>query len=325
VIPFYTFFARNTRLQASKVFVRPGKAATFAKVLNDSAQAAGFRDYDEYTRELKDYEQRGLPVPIRVGGKVYNAFVTPPQTDLNQLTAHPGDQLQSLANRVTFFKTIGELALNYSVFFQGPIQDEEHPLVEAPPDVARLPGIVRNKLGITHDWINPKTGKKSWAWPSKVDYTIRALPEGNFTLGQMLPDRGTRNQTPAQSRLAFATGVRTTPYKTDARDLSTVKQQVFDLDKQLAKLRDSGKAEDPKLKGHYTVQYQRLLDERKNLMDQRGKIEQKLGMPDAKASRLKRRPLTDDEKFDQRLQQFLDKDPEKDLEDRLNKFLESAG
>lgn len=325
IIPFYTFFARNTRLQASKVFTRPGKVATFAKVLNDSAQAAGFKDYDEYAKNLKDYEQRGLPVPILVGGKVYNAFVTPPETDLNQLTAHPGDQLQSLANRVTFFKTVGELALNYSVFFQGPIQDEQHPLVEAPPQVGSLPGIVRKKLGITNDWINPKTGRKSWAWPSKVDYTIRSLPEGNFTLGQMLPDRGTRNQTPAQSRLAFATGVRTTPYKTDARDLSTVKQQVFDLDKQLAKLRDSGHAEDPKLKGHYTKQYQGLLDERKKLMDQRGTIEKKIGMPDAKASRLKRRPLTEDEKFDQSLQKFLDKDPEKDLEDRLNKFLESTG
>ncbi|QEC49224.1 hypothetical protein FSW04_17655 [Baekduia soli] len=326
VIPFYTFFARNTRLQAMKILTRPGKAATFSKVLTTAAQAAGFGSYDEYASQLKDYEQRGLPIPIRWNGKVYNLFAAPPQTDLNQLSPSAQDQWQNIANRVTFFKTVGEILENHSIFFQGQIQDPQHPYTRAPDAIAVLaetvPGLAK-KLGVTHDWIDPNTGHKAWAWYAKTDYAVRSLPEGNFAIQQLLPDRGTRNQTSAQARLAFATGIKATPYKTDARALSTVKTELRDVGIELAHMRDFGQAEDPKHHGQYAPAYQALLDKQHKLAGQRDRLEASVGIPTA--TKLKRRPLTDEERFQRKINDFVTRDPNKDLQKRLDAFLQKSG
>lgn len=211
--PFYTFWARNTRLQVEKLFTRPGKYAQLGKVLDETARAAGFRDYDDYQGRLTETQQRGIPIPLKVpngiplvGGGVFNVFYSPPAADLNQLTMSPDQQFQNVGNRLTFFKAFPEILANYSIFFQGEIEKLGRPLVPAPDVVEHLPKVLRDKLGIKQFVYH---GEKIWGWPGKLDYASRSvLPQINQLTQFATTSRGSRGVSQKETAFGFATGLR---------------------------------------------------------------------------------------------------------------------
>lgn len=215
-IPFYTFFARNTRLQATKVLTRPGKQATLGKALDEAAQLAGFKDYGTYVGQLPDNQQRGLPVPVKTDKGVTSWIFNPPTTDLNALSSSPGDLAQNIAQRLTAAKVVAELYANYSIFFQGPIEQPGRKLVPAPTVLGDLPPAIRSKLGVAQ--YRDKRRGLIWGWPAKVDYIARQLPETNLIAQQLTPVPGSRGQTAAQSRIGVLTGAKPTTYAAAVQD-----------------------------------------------------------------------------------------------------------
>lgn len=204
--PFYTFWARNTRLQISKFFTRPGKFAQMGKALDETARAAGFEGYRDYSDRLSDTQQRGIPIPLKYRGVVYNVFYSPPATDLNQLTMSPDQQFQNIGNRLTFFKTLPEILANYSIFFQGEIEKPGRPLVPAPDIVGQLPKSLRDRLGIKQFVSH---GEKIWGWPAKLDYVTRSvLPQVNQLTQFATTSRGSRGVSQKETLFGFATGIR---------------------------------------------------------------------------------------------------------------------
>lgn len=215
-IPFYTFFARNSRLQATKVFTRPGKQATLAKILEESARAAGFKDYEAYVQDLPEYQQNGLPIPVKVGGEVTSWVFNPPTTDVRVLTTNLPSIATNIAQRLTAAKLVGELWANKSIFFQGPIERENAKLVPAPAILGELPANVRTKIGV--EKYTDKRRGLIWGWPAKVDYTARQLPETNLLVAQLTPVPGSRQQSRGQALTGALTGVKPTTYATSVED-----------------------------------------------------------------------------------------------------------
>jgi hypothetical protein len=188
---FYTFFARNSRIQATRLVQRPGKFAAIQHVLDETAKAAGFQDYNQYADQLQDYEQKGIPLPVRYGGHVYPIFFNPPTTDLAQLSTNAKEQLlQNFASRLTTWKTLAELVSNRSIFFGlSPIKNGDQ-LTPAPSEVQYLPEPLKKKLGVTRILSH---GKWVWGWDPRVDYAFRVLPQSNLALQTTKPtadDRG---------------------------------------------------------------------------------------------------------------------------------------
>lgn len=215
-IPFYTFFARNTRLQATKVLTRPGKPAALAKVLEEASRAAGFSDYEDYAESLPDYQQRGLPIPIKTGDKVTSWSWMPPATDLNALSASPDDFAQNVAQRLTAAKLVAELYINHSLFRQGPIERENAKLVPAPQILGDLPASVRRKLGV--EQFTDRRRGLVWGWPARVDYVARQTPQTNVLIQLLTPVPGSRGRSGGQQLTGALTGFRPNDYKSSVED-----------------------------------------------------------------------------------------------------------
>lgn len=327
VIPFYTFFARNTRIQATKILTRPGKYATFGKVLNTAAQAAGYQSYEQYVGGLKDYKQRGLPVPIKVGGKVYDVQVGSPTMDLNQLTASPTALLQDVANRTTFYKLIFELPLNYSTFFQSQIQNPRAPRTPAPPWAATLinalPGPLRKeavKITGLQKIVDPHTQKMTWGWLSKTDYALRSIPEGNLVLGATLGTTGSRGQTPGQQLLGWTTGAKVSAHTNNNTKLSNLGAQLGQLENRLGELAQAGKKYDPH--GYATPEYQRVLDQIKSVKAQRVTLKAASGQ--VAAPRLKVRPLTIGQQIQREIKNAQRSSDPKTIQREIQREIEKA-
>lgn len=235
VFPFYTFFARNTKIQAKNLVQHPGKAATIAKILDESAKAAGFSGgYNEWVGSLPDSQQKGLPVPVKVGDHVFPVFVSPPQSDLNQLTANPKEQLFNIANRLTFAKTVPELLANYSVFFRDKIQDPKKPRVPAPAGVEHLPGPIKDMLGV-HKIVDPRhPSRQIWGWYSNADYAIRSLTaQTNLAVAGAKQSPDSRGIGGLVSVLTGLSGVRVAPDKSGANEINRLYKERDDLQNQL--------------------------------------------------------------------------------------------
>lgn len=237
---FYTFYARNSRIQATKLVTRPGKFATVQKGLEEASKAAGFGSYTDYVGQLPDYNQRGLPVPVRVGSAVYPVFLQPPTTDLQSLSPHLTEQFQNVASRLTTFKTIPELVANYSIFFQGQIQNPKQPLVIAPEWVAHLPGFVKKRLGVVPDFLDKRSGKTTWGWHAKADYAFRALPQSNLGVSLAKPGQDNRSLNGALALMPYFVGPKIGPDKRQDYKVNRVYDDLVKVQNRLGELNQRG-------------------------------------------------------------------------------------
>jgi hypothetical protein len=264
-----TFFARNTRLQATKVITRPGKVATLGKFMEESAQLAGFKDYADFAEGLPDYQQRGLPIPIKTGDKVTAWTWAPPATDLNALTADPTEFAQNIAQRLTAAKLIGELYLNKSIFFQGDIEHENARLVPAPQVLGSLPEDLRKHFGI--EKFRDKRRGMIWGWPGKTDYIARQTPQTNVLVQALTPVPGSRGKSGAQAATGMLTGFKPQAYAASVEDERVRREsdKLHKLNVEKSNLLKTPKAKDAD--GYASPQLVRL---RKQIKKQEGVVTQ---------------------------------------------------
>lgn len=320
-IPFYTFFARNTRLQATKILTRPGKHATIAKAMEEAAVAAGFKDYEDYVEHLPDHQKQGLPIPLKFGKEVTSWIYMPPATDLRALTLNLESHAQNIAQRITAAKLIYELRSNHSEFFQGPIERKGQKLVPAPSILGKLPSPIREKIGVAQ--YRDKRRGVIWGWPAKLDYVARSLPETNFLIQQLTPVPGSRQQSPGQSRIGTLTGFKPTTYSTTVED-----ERIRDEAKKLSELTDerNNLMRTPEAVGPDGYASPRLAKLRAQIKRQDALLKKlKTARGDDTAER--RIELAPADELQQRFEEFVN-DPEaqgRKMQERFDKFLREGG
>lgn len=297
---FYTFFARNTRIQAKSLLTRPGKAATVQKVLEEASKASGYGSYSEWVSQLPDYNQRGMPIPVKVGDSVFPVFISPPQTDLAQLSLNPAEQVQSVLNRATFFKTIPELALNYSIFFQGPIQPPDHERTVAPRGLNKLldnpvtAGFAKDVLGLK-PIKDKRSGRKVWGWYRTADYVSRSFPQSNFGVSSLKPAPDDRGLNGPVAVLSFLTGVKVAPDKRGDYRVNAAYDKLDTVKNKLSNLRDEGISAE-----HPTPEYTGLLKTQRRLQVKVRRLRVKRGdavIPKTGKPRKRDQPHPDDPLF----------------------------
>lgn len=215
-LPFYTFSARNIPLQAKSLVSKPGKYANYEKIREEAAGAAGLQP--GYEQNLTEYDQRNLGIPVNIGGTPRVLGLGLPLTDINEVPGPLGpiNQAKEYGNRFVslvtpLIKDPVELATNYSFFYRRAIENKDSPLVPAPSWVAQIPPDVRKKIGVVPDYVDKRTGKKTWGWPGKTNYLARTVPGGPALVQNLLTQGSRVGQSQAEKIAGAVTGVRIAP------------------------------------------------------------------------------------------------------------------
>lgn len=223
LMPFYTWSARNIPLQGKSIVQRPGKYANFEKARVEIAKAQGI-DLDKWQDEnLKEYQRRMAPIPIKRNGQIYAVSTSLPLTDLESVPLPRngllgarqlnvwGDKFAQLLSPI--IRTPVELKANYNFFFKSDIESENAPLVAAPAFVSKLPDSLKRASGAVPDYIDKRTGKKGWGWNAKWDYAAKVLAPGPGGAALALTTEGTsrRGQNKGAKALSYFGGVKSDP------------------------------------------------------------------------------------------------------------------
>jgi hypothetical protein len=261
IIPFYTFTARNTVLQAKKLVTRPGKVAVYQKAIEEAGKAAGLPE--DWQKNLKDYQKLGVPLPafgLESAGKKLLLLPGLPIMDLNRLSKDPREQFFLVAQMATGFKVLPELIANYSIFFRGPIDDDGRKVaapdwMHAPLGVP-LPAEVQEELGLEYVY-DKSLDKKVWKYKAKWDYLLRQLPETSALFNLTSTGKNRRGQDKALKAISL-TGVRPEPYDPLAARSDDLYERAAAITRKLKNLNRQGvTAANP------TKQYKVLLAQQK--------------------------------------------------------------
>lgn len=185
VIPYYTFFSRNTVLQSKGLVTRPGTYSTYESARQEAAATAGLEE--GWEKDLPIYDQAGLPIPIpglsTPAGQPILAYPKLPITDLNTFTPSPEFQRFNLLSRTSsLIKAPAEQIARKNFFFDAEFAPRTRvdPLVadavEALAGLSIIPG-VKGKVGRIDDYYDRRTGKSGTAINTRVDNLLRLLPQ----------------------------------------------------------------------------------------------------------------------------------------------------
>jgi GNAT superfamily N-acetyltransferase len=270
VFPFWTFTARNTRLQAEKLVTRPARQANYGLAMDEGRKQAGLPE--DYQNRLPGYYRRGLGIPVKVGGDRKLLFPQLPITDLNRLAAltNPREEFNQTAQMLNpLAKWLYEPLANHSLFFRGPIyQDAENPTaphyVPAPGWLKALPMDVRTALAGGN-----KDAAKQGLWTAKADYLGRLTPQQN-TLTQVTTQKvGSRNQDWRDALISQMTGVKINQYDGQKFKIDKLYEARSAIDAKLTDMR--------KLKTTHRHEYKVLLAEKRRISDKIEKARVKHG------------------------------------------------
>ena len=289
-VPFYTFAARNTRLQASKLAKEPGKLSRIPKALEEAARAQGYESYDQFVSSLPEFDQEGVPIPVGKGKSAKAAFIQLPQSDLRRLNLDPRKQGRDAALMISpVGKTPVEMMLNYSTFYNDKISDPtQRPYVPAPSWVGKLPEDVKKKLGVAR--YKDKRRGNILGWSPNADYALRALgPHAAAAIDVFSPPKNNRGLDKTGRLTSMFGGVKLSNVSDRVidRKIMDLTKEMTKLDEQKTKLKAQGKDR----KGeYYTKDYEKLLDEFKKLKSARDKLKKARGdIVDDPKDRAKRR------------------------------------
>ena len=247
-IPFYTFFARNTRLQATKLFERPGKAANFQLAREDSADSSG--EDKMFDRLLEKYQQAGAPFMLRVNG-AHVLFYPRSPVELGLQNLSPSlDSVGSRMNPVV--KIPMELWQNRNFFMRQDISSVEDNTkhLPAPKYVAPLEGTpVGDFLGLQ------RNGEGRLTWSGTADYLAKQIPGGRPATDLAAEGPNRFGQSKAQTALSTA-GFKFGPFdRQKIKDRQETKT-YFELKERMDDLRKQGLWKDKN--GVYTPEYREL-------------------------------------------------------------------
>lgn len=248
--PFYTFSARALPLHAQKLVTNPGKYATVEKAREEIGRSTGLSEEDQRNR-MQLYQQRQAPFVVKIGDGPTAISAALPLTMLNEVptSTNLGAYLDELGQFTAgmlnpVLKDPAELWANESTFFRKPIEDSQRPLVAAPSWVQYVPHKYWDGLGITHDYVDPRTGRRTWGWRGKADYIAKAVP-GPVNLAQQLASPGTnrRGQGETAKVVAGLSGVRLDPLDEQAgakKAVTTINAQLDALNRRKGMLNQQG-------------------------------------------------------------------------------------
>jgi hypothetical protein len=191
VFPFYTWTARSLPLAAETLVRSPGKYATIEKIRQEVGQATTGQSEDEQRASMTEAVQRGYPLVI--GKRAVGLGL--PQTLLNEVPAgtSPGAFLKELdrfgwgmANQL--IRSPLEASANRNMVTKADIEKQQGKrLVAAPSWVGKLPESVKAKLDVQPPkgkgprgigYTDPRSGRPSWAWRGRADWTYDQLMLG---------------------------------------------------------------------------------------------------------------------------------------------------
>lgn len=241
VIPFYTFTARNAKLQAKKIVTRPRVAASYQKGREEIGKATGV-DVQQVDGLINKYQQRGAP--LYVGG--HNVFPRlPVVSGTNTVVGNPG---QTLINATSpLIKVPAELATNYNPFFNEPIVDKKNPLVPAPDFVGKLPGPLRDALNVKQIK-DKRSGKMVWGWDPRVALLLNQVPQTNVAQ-QLATSTANRHGTDrALGLINYVSGVKVAKRDDTSNAINGAYERSQSILDRQAALRQQGKKETPEYK-----------------------------------------------------------------------------
>ncbi|HEU4975292.1 MAG TPA: hypothetical protein VFT50_09400 [Baekduia sp.] len=176
VMPFYVYTSRNLPIQIRRLLERPGKLATFEKVRQNLATAAGLpQDWESMLAE-GDQERMPFPVPgLKLAGHQFYEYLRLPVEDISRpLQALEGPSgLARMGERYAgdmapFIKMPLELHFNRRFDFDRPIS-----LPGSPP----TSGALERFLGLAESGqhTNLRTGAPFHGADPRLDYALRAI------------------------------------------------------------------------------------------------------------------------------------------------------
>lgn len=203
-IPFYTFTARNTRLQAQKLLERPNKAANFELAREDVTRDSG--EDPDFAKALKRYQQAGMPFVLRLGGVSYLLTPrTPIDQGISRAVGTPGDWMNTIGSAIGPIKIPFELGFNYSSFRREHIEDPDRDQGQVPMPTW-LAQLVTKAPALTDALKVKQRDDGTWEWRAKADYGMNIVPLGKVAKDATLPKNAQNpyQQTPAQSVISAA-------------------------------------------------------------------------------------------------------------------------
>jgi hypothetical protein len=250
IMPFYTFTARNVPLQMQSLITRPGKFAQYQKLRENFAETFGI-NLPEFEGNLPEYEQRAAGLPIKWKGQEFTLSLGPsglPLTDLNEIPtsldpSKAGDEWLSKAMSMVTpaIKAPVELWSNFSFFFRDQIERDTGPLVPMSSLLAEsMPAPLRKKLGVVDDFLDKRTGKRTWAWPAKLDYLANQLSVGP---GGFIKRATTEDAKPGKGtgyKVAGYLGARLTPVDATTTRINNLYDRREELEKARAAMNQRG-------------------------------------------------------------------------------------
>lgn len=244
--PFWTFTARALPMHAKALVQKPGKFANIEKARQEIAASMGMSP--DWQDQLPEYKQRMVPFGVKVGGKELALDAALPLSMLNEVpsTLNPvkyaaelgkfGISLASPAAKIP-----AELATNRSLFFRRDIQNPDYPLVAAPTWVKRLPKGLRDELGIVDDYVDSRSGKRTWGWPGRVDYAVKQVPGLPVLINQLATDGALRSGRSGAEKWVSAAGVKVDPVDPVSTRIFNLLGESRKINEQLSALGQRGK------------------------------------------------------------------------------------
>lgn len=265
VFPFYTWTARSLPVHATALVTKPGKFATIEKAREETAGAFGMNE-DANRRGSNENIQRQLPFVVKIGHGALGVSFSLPATLLNELPTGASPQaLNAWLSEVGRFmvqmvnpiiKAPTEAYLGVSTYTKRPIEDPHKPLTAAPAWVQFLPPWAKRELEVTPNFIEKRTGKKTWGWRGRADWVSRQVPGAPQQVSTIASGGRPGQPKDVGTAVLGAAGIRV-----DALNAQAVKRtkevQVF---KQLAKLNQRAAALNQQgvNKDHPTAEYTHL-------------------------------------------------------------------
>jgi hypothetical protein len=292
VFPFYTWTARSTPLMLELMLKHPGKMAALEKVRQEIGAGFTGETSDQQLEGVSKAAQRAVPFIIKIGDEKKAISFSPPTTLLNNLPTGINEAARSewldeigrfgWSMVSPFVKDPFEWRTNKNLVTKADIENSKSNVLTAAPSwVQHLPDRVKQaldvvppakKAGAPGGYTDKQSGRPSWGWRGKADWTYDQLMLGFLGQAAQLGGQG-RSQATNEQAIGGMLGARIDPVTKTMRDRAAkqaTKAERDKLERRLEILREQSiNSNNP------TPEYTRLL-KRYNALTTTGKKADKL-------------------------------------------------
>jgi hypothetical protein len=224
VFPFYTWTARSLPVAVETLVKTPGKYATIEKLRQEIGQATSGQSEDDQRAGMTEAIQRGYPVVI---GK-HAIGLGLPQTLLNEVPS--GTSPTAFIKELDRFgwgmgnqllRSPIEISANRNMVTKADIEKQRGKRLSAAPSwVGKLPESVKRQLDVQPPkgkgphgigYTDPRSGRASWGWRGRADWTYDQLMLGFVGQLAALAGQGRSQATTAAQAAGAFGGIKLDP------------------------------------------------------------------------------------------------------------------